>query len=62
MSVKNIASDLAEIAALKKDLFNLRVKKSSGDQVNRNEYSKKRKEIARKLTKINSIKKQQKTN
>ncbi len=49
-------SVLAEVSNIKKELMMLRIKASSGDNTALTSYRKKRKEIARILTKINDKK------
>jgi ribosomal protein L29 len=49
-------SILANIYNLKCNLLKLKIKKSSGDQVGRNEIKNSKKEIARLFTKINNKK------
>lgn len=50
-------SALIDIANLKKELLMMRIKASSGETIVAKDYKKKRKEIARFFTKINSNKK-----
>ncbi len=49
-------SMLADISKLKKDITMLKLKASSGDAINLNDYRKKKKEIAKIFTKINDKK------
>jgi ribosomal protein L29 len=49
-------SILVNIFSLKTNLLKLKIKKSSGDQVGRNEIKNLKKEIARSFTKLKKIK------
>jgi len=49
-------SILANIFIMKSNLLKLRIKKTSGDQVGRNEIKNLKREIARSFTKLNNIK------
>jgi large subunit ribosomal protein L29 len=44
----------AQVASLKKELFNLRFQRAQGETVNLSRFSQARKEIARLLTQLNS--------
>ncbi|MFM7557575.1 MAG: 50S ribosomal protein L29 [Alphaproteobacteria bacterium] len=49
-------SILANVAKLKSDILKIRIKKTSGDQIDIKEIKKLKKEVARSLTKLNSSK------
>lgn len=54
MTVTDKKSIFAEVQNLKKELLSMRIKSSSGDAISVTNYRKKKKEIARLLTKINT--------
>ena len=56
MKVEDKKSIIADVAAKKRELLVMRVKRSSGDSAPVNKAKEIRKDIARLLTKLNSVK------
>ncbi|MFZ9181551.1 MAG: 50S ribosomal protein L29 [Rickettsiales bacterium] len=56
MTTTDKKSIIANVAKLKSDILKIRIKKTSGDQIDIKEIKKLKKEVARLLTKFNSSK------
>jgi len=56
MTTTEKKSIIANVGKLKSDILKIKIKKTSGDQIDMKEINKLKKEVARLLTKLNSSK------